>query len=107
MSNHLSRELLEAKVLGISGGKTGLWGFFLGLPSNLKVIIARYGINQFAWNLNQYGSIYIVALGASGTELGILNSVSLAMSSLFAFLTGWISDRRDRKRIFLIGASVG
>ena len=93
--------------MGISRGKSGLWGFFLGLPSNLKVIIARYGVMQFVWSLNQYGSIYIVALGASGTELGILNSVSLAMSSLFAFLTGWISDRRDRKRIFLIGASVG
>jgi len=93
--------------LGVSWGKSGLWGFFIGLPSNLKVIIARYGVMQFVWSLNQYGSIYIVALGASGTELGILNSVSLAMSSLFAFLTGWISDRRDRKRIFLIGASVG
>lgn len=67
---------------------SGLWGFFLGLPRNLKVIIARYGVTQFVWNLNQYGSIYIVALGASGTELGILNSVSLAMSSLFASASG-------------------
>ena len=84
-----------------------IWSFFKSLPPNLKVIIARFGLANFVNNVNTYGSIYLVALGASGTQIGLLNSVSLGLSSLFAFSTGWISDRRSRKRIFLFGASLG
>ena len=81
--------------------------FFKSLPPNLKVIIARFGLANFVYNVNTYGSIYLVALGASGTQIGLLNSVSLGLSSLFAFATGWICDRRSRKRMFLFGASLG
>ena len=84
-----------------------LLGFFKGLPPNLKIIIGRFGLANFVFNVNSYGSIYLVALGASGTQIGSLNSVSLGLSSLFAFATGWICDRKSRKRIFLIGASLG
>ena len=84
-----------------------IWSFFKSLPPNLKVMIARFGLANFVNNVNTYGSIYLVALGASGTQIGLLNSVSLGLSSLFAFSTGWISDRRSRKRIFLFGASLG
>jgi MFS family permease len=77
------------------------------MPRSLKVIISRFGIAQFVFNLNPYSSIYIVALGATGTELGALNSVSLGVSCISAFSTGWISDRRDKKRMFLMGASLG
>jgi MFS family permease len=81
--------------------------FILTLPRNLKVIIARFSLAYFVGSLNPYGSVYIVALGATGTELGLLNSISLAFTCLFVFLTGWISDCSDRKRMFLIGASLG
>ena len=81
--------------------------FFKSLSPNLKVIIARFGLANFVYNVNTYGSIYLVALGASGAQIGLLNSVSLGLTSLFAFATGWICDRRSRKRIFLIGASLG
>lgn len=84
-----------------------IFSFFKSLPPNLKVIIARFGLANFVFSVNTYGSIYLVALGASGTQIGLLNSVSLGLSSLFAFATGWICDRRSRKRIFLLGASLG
>lgn len=81
--------------------------FFITLPRNLKVIIARFSLTFFAMNLNPYGSVYIAALGATGKDLGLLNSISLAFTCLFVFMTGWISDRSDRKRMFLFGAGLG
>ena len=62
---------------------------------------------NFTRHVNPYNSIYILALGASGTELGMLTSIGLALTSLSAFLSGWLSDRVDQKRVFLAGAALG
>ncbi len=81
--------------------------FVGGLPKNLKVMMARSSIANFVANVNPYSSLYVIALGATASQLGLLNSASLALSSLVTLLTGWISDRRDRKTIYLAGALAG
>ncbi len=50
-----------------------------------------------------YLSVYIVALGASGTQLGIVNSIGMMIAGLFAPLTGWFIDRIGPKKIYLVG----
>ena len=81
--------------------------FLRGLPRNFKVMMVRDSLANFIVNMNPYNSLFIFALGASGTELGILSSLGLAFSTIFAVLTGWISDRGDKKAIFLLGTAVG
>src|SRR4030042_7194595 len=84
-----------------------LRSFYGGLSRDLKVIFARSSIANFVRNLNPYNSIFIIALGATGTQLGLLNSLSLGLTALAAILTGWLSDRLSRKQMFLVGASIG
>lgn len=67
----------------------------------------RSSIANFVVNLNPYNSIYIVALGATGTQLGLLTSLSLALIAISTMATGWLSDRVNRKTMFLIGATLG
>ncbi|MBC8498235.1 MFS transporter, partial [Candidatus Bathyarchaeota archaeon] len=88
------------------GGVSDLVAFLRGMPSNLRVMVARSSVTSFVYNLNPYSSLYIIALGATGTQLGLLNSLSLAMSMTFTLLTGWVSDRTERKAVFLIGSFI-
>jgi MFS family permease len=91
----------------MSKSQKSMFSFLKTLPINLKLMIARNSIINFVNNVNPYGSIYILALGATGVQLGTLNSMSQALSAVFAILTGWIGDRSERKRIYLIGSAVG
>jgi MFS family permease len=81
--------------------------FYHGLSTDLKIIFLRSSIANFVFNLNPYNSIFIVALGATGTQLGLLTSLSLALTAFSSMATGWLSDRINRKTMFLIGAFIG
>jgi MFS family permease len=50
-----------------------------------------------------YLSIYIVALGASAMQLGIVNSIGMVIAGLFGPFTGWFIDRIGPKKIYLAG----
>jgi MFS family permease len=69
-------------------------------------MMARDSVANFIYNMNPYASIFVFSLGASGTELGILSSIGLGFTTLFTLFTGWISDRGDKKKIFLIGTAL-
>ncbi len=84
-----------------------LKSFYSGISRDLKVMFARSSIANFVMNLNPYNSIFIVALGATGTQLGLLTSLSMGLTAVTAMLTGWLSDRLDRKQMFLVGAFIG
>jgi len=53
-----------------------------------------------------YLSIYIVALGATGTQLGIVNSIGMVIAAIGGPFTGWFIDRIGPKKIYLIGISL-
>ncbi len=69
-----------------------------------KVTVLRTSLDKLAYQMVfPYLSIYIVALGASGIQLGLVNSIGMAVAGIFALFTGWLIDHVGSKRIYLIG----
>jgi len=50
-----------------------------------------------------YLSIYIIALGATVTQLGMVNSLGMIAAAGSSPLTGWFIDRTGPKKIYLLG----
>ena len=69
-----------------------------------KVTVLRTSLDKLAYQMVfPYLSIYIVALGASGTELGFVNSIGMVIAGFFSPFTGWLIDRIGPKKIYLFG----
>jgi len=49
-----------------------------------------------------YASLYMLALGVSDSQIGMLTSIGLAFQVLFALLSGAITDKFGRKRTTLV-----
>ncbi len=72
-----------------------------------KVTVLRTSLDRFAYQiLFPYLSIYIVALGASGAQLGLVNSIGMVVAGLCSPFTGWIIDRIGPRKIYLFGIAV-
>jgi MFS family permease len=72
-----------------------------------KVTVARISIDRFVYQmLFPYLSIYIVTLGATATQLGLVNSIGLIVAGLLGPLTGWFIDRTGAKKVYLIGIAL-
>ncbi len=71
-----------------------------------KITVARTSMDRLAYQMVfPYLSVYIVALGASATQLGIVNSIGMFIAGLFGPFTGWFIDRIGPKKIYLVGIS--
>lgn len=69
-----------------------------------KVTVLRTSLDKLAYQMVfPYLSIYIVALGASGTQLGIVNSIGMIIAGFCGPFTGWVIDRIGPKKIYLVG----
>ena len=69
-----------------------------------KVTVVRTSLDKLAYQMVfPYLSIYIVALGATGTQLGIVNSIGMIVAGFCGPFTGWLIDRIGPKRIYLLG----
>jgi MFS family permease len=69
-----------------------------------KVTVLRTSLDKLAYQMVfPYLSIYIVALGATGTQLGIVNSIGMIVAGVCGPFTGWLIDRIGPKTIYLIG----
>ena len=69
-----------------------------------KVTVLRTSLDKFAYQMVfPYLSIYIVALGATGTELGLVNSLGMLVAGACGPFTGWLIDRIGPKKIYLTG----
>ena len=69
-----------------------------------KITVLRTSLDKLAYQMVfPYLSIYIVALGATGTQLGIVNSIGMIIAGICAPFTGWFIDRIGPKKIYLIG----
>jgi len=72
-----------------------------------KITVVRASLSRFLYQIVfPYQSVYTVALGASRTQLGIVNSVGMGIAGLLGPLIGWLIDRRAPKLIYLIGLSL-
>jgi MFS family permease len=73
-------------------------------PGDWKITVIRTSLDRFAYQtVFPYLSLYIVALGATATELGIVNSFGMIAAGVIGPLTGWFIDRSGPKRIYLLG----
>jgi len=92
--------LLEAP-LELAGKATS---FVKGRPRDFKVVVVRMGFQRFLYQLTfPYQSIYTVELGANSVELGLVNSVGMAIGAIVSPFIGWLIDRYGIKIIYLIG----
>ena len=69
-----------------------------------KVTVTRTSLERFVYQmLFPYLSIYIIALGATATQLGLVNSLGMIIAGLLGPLTGWFIDRMGPKKIYVLG----
>lgn len=98
--------IVEVNGKDVIGGLKYL-GFLHRQSRNFNVITARAAFSNFLLGLTSpYESIYIVALGATTVQLGVVNSVGNAASALIALPAGWLVNRIGVKRYFLLGIAL-
>jgi MFS family permease len=74
------------------------------LDSRVKVTIAGTGIHTWGQQLTtQYNQLYAMDLKADAFELGILNSVTAAISSISSVPLGWAAEKYSVKKVMLLG----
>jgi MFS family permease len=72
-----------------------------------RVTVARTSLDKLIYQMVfPYQSLYIVALGASATQLGAINSAGMVAAALLGPSTGWLIDRIGTKRVYLAGISM-
>ena len=69
-----------------------------------KITVIRTSLDNLAYRIVfPYLSIYIIALGATVTQLGVVNSLGMIVAGIVGPLTGWFIDTTGPKKIYLIG----
>jgi MFS family permease len=68
------------------------------------VTVVRTSLDRLAYQMVfPYLSIYIVALGATATQLGLVNSLGMLAAGLAGPFTGWLIDRHGPRSFYLVG----
>ncbi|MCI0476374.1 MAG: MFS transporter [Anaerolineales bacterium] len=90
------------KTLNLSVSK---WIAFLGRQArDWQITVMRTSFDRLAYQMVfPYLSIYILALGASVTQLGLVISLGMLLAGLVSPFTGWYIDRIGPKKIYLLG----
>ncbi len=82
----------------------GLFKFFRELDRRVKVVLVSIGIYNWAQQLTwQYNVLFANSLGANGVQIGLLNSISAAISSVASVPVGSSVERYSIKRVMLLG----
>jgi len=88
----------------IVGAISKVVGFLRRQQHDWKVTVVRSSGARFVYQMVfPYQSIYTISLGATATQLGIVNTAGMGIAGLFSPLTGWLIDRIGIKTIYLIG----
>ena len=73
-------------------------------PKPFKVNMARASADTFLNNLTkQFRSIYILRLGATPFQLGLVNSIGGIGGTVIPPPIGWLADRHGIRKMFLLG----
>lgn len=95
---------MELKSIGAYGTLSKGVGFLENLPRDWKITALRTSIYRFFYQmLLPYVSIYTIALGATGTQLGMVNGIGMGAAGALGPFTGWLIDRIGTKKIYLAG----
>lgn len=75
--------------------------------SDWKVTVVRTSLERLGYQMiYPYLSIYIIALGAQKTQLGVITSIGMILAGLLGPYTGQLIDRKGPKKIYLAGISM-
>jgi MFS family permease len=76
---------------------------FSNVKGNARVIVLTEGVSAitFQW-ADIYLPLYMLALGASDIQVGLLASVFILTQLVSSFLGGYIADRFGRKRVLVV-----
>ncbi|HZK29065.1 MAG TPA: MFS transporter [Clostridia bacterium] len=97
----------ESKISSRPHALRRVLSFWSRQDHDWKVTVARSSLERFGYQMIvPYLSIYIVALGASKTQLGLVNSISMVIAGLLGPLTGVLIDRSGPKKVYLFGISM-
>jgi MFS family permease len=78
--------------------------FFRRQQRDWSVTVIRTSLDRLAYQIVfPYLSVYIVALGASATQLGLVNSLGLVAAGLVSPFIGWLIDRHGPRSFYLAG----
>ena len=70
-----------------------------------KVNMVRRSVENFANALvQQYQSIYLIALGANSAQVGLINSLANVGTTITALPSGWAIDRYGLKKSFIFSS---
>jgi len=82
-------------------------GFLRRQQRDWKVTVARTSLGRFVYQMIfPYQSIYTIALGATATQLGIVNSIGMGVAGFLSPLAGWLIDRTGVKIIYLVSIAL-
>lgn len=77
---------------------------FKELDGRVKVAIAGTGIQNWGQQLTaQYSQLYATDLGADAVDLGLLNSIAAAFSSIMSVPLGWAAEKYTVRKVMLLG----
>ncbi len=81
--------------------------FWKAQDTDWKVTVVRTSLDRLGYKVVlAYLSLYIVALGASKSQLGMITSIGmLVMGLLGPFVGGWI-DRNGARKVYILGIIV-
>ncbi len=92
--------LVEKSVSAIAAGIH----FIKRQDRDWKITVVRSSLSMFVYQMVfPYISVYTLALGATATELGIVNSLGMGLAGLIGPFVGWTIDSYGVKRMYLVG----
>ncbi len=72
-----------------------------------KTTVVRSSLSTFFYQMVvPYISVYTLALGATATQLGIVNSLGMGLAGLIGPFVGWTIDSYGVKRVYLVGIAL-
>jgi len=75
--------------------------FLKELDGRVKVAITGTGIQNWSQSLSsQYNQLYARDLGAGYVEIGSLNSVGAAVTSIVSVPLGWVAEKYSVKKFY-------
>jgi len=78
-------------------------GVLRGFSGNTRAVLVTEPVWSIPYNLVQtYASVYMLALGCTTVQVGLIGSAALAFQLVFSLVGGWITDRLGRRRTTLI-----
>jgi DHA1 family tetracycline resistance protein-like MFS transporter len=78
-------------------------GVLRSFSGNTRAVLVTEPMWAIPYHLVQtYASVYMLALGCTPVQVGLVGSAALACQLFFSLASGWITDRLGRKRTTLL-----